>query len=76
MQLMSTVLFGLLASAAPLSSSHSMNSDEVDFNLVGDTYKRTIKDPGEVESALVGDLYKRTVNSAEEVNFDRMGDTY
>ncbi|KAI1084255.1 hypothetical protein F5B20DRAFT_524184 [Whalleya microplaca] len=76
MRFMPALLFSLLSSAAPLSSSHTMNPDAVDFSSVGDEYKRGIQSPDKVDFDAVGDEYKRNIQTPEEVDFNAVGDEY
>ncbi|XXG94398.1 hypothetical protein Hte_000653 [Hypoxylon texense] len=77
MRFMSMLFLSILSSAAPLSSSHAMSPDAIDFDSVGDAYRvRSIKSPEGVDFDAVGDAYKRSIQSPEEVDFDAVGDAY
>ncbi|KAK6065102.1 hypothetical protein SCUP515_11409 [Seiridium cupressi] len=73
MRVISMLLLGVLASAAPLSSSQS---GTINFGSVSQKEKRNIKNPDEVDFGIVGDTYKRSIKSPDEVDFNVVGDTY
>ncbi|KAI0376101.1 hypothetical protein F5Y04DRAFT_223755 [Hypomontagnella monticulosa] len=73
MRFMLMLLLGALSSAAPLSSTHAISPDAVDFSSFGDTYKRNAQSTGRVAADVA---YKRSIKSPEEVDFDLVGDTY
>jgi len=52
------------------------NPDAVNFDSVGDEYRRSIRSLANINANALDDIRKRGVQDPEEVDFEAVGDEY